>query len=80
MHPSHFAILFLFGATAIHYSVSTKQPHRKVLILGAGLSGIVAGNTLKEQGIDDFLVLEGQDHIGGRIKQVYVFTAYSESL
>jgi len=47
-----------------------KQPHRKVLILGAGLSGIVAGKTLQDNGVDDFLVLEGQDYIGGRIKQV----------
>jgi polyamine oxidase len=51
-------------------SMTQKQPHKKVLILGAGLSGIVAGKTLLDNGIDDFLILEGQDYIGGRIKQV----------
>ena len=39
----------------------------KVLILGAGLSGITAAKTLLENNITDFYVLEGQDYIGGRI-------------
>ncbi|XP_031572601.1 polyamine oxidase 6-like [Actinia tenebrosa] len=49
--------------------VYKRQQHKKVLILGAGLSGIVAGKTLMDNGVDDFLILEGQDYIGGRIKQ-----------
>ena len=43
---------------------------KKVLILGAGSAGITAAKTLYDQGITDFLVLEAQDYIGGRIKQV----------
>ena len=39
----------------------------KVLILGAGLSGITAAKILQENNIIDFYVLEGQDYIGGRI-------------
>ena len=39
----------------------------KVLILGAGLSGINAAKILLENNITDFYVLEGQDYIGGRI-------------
>ena len=39
----------------------------KVLILGAGLSGISAGKILLENNITDFYILEGQDYIGGRI-------------
>lgn len=39
----------------------------KVLILGAGLSGITAAKVLLENDITDFYVLEGQDYIGGRI-------------
>jgi len=42
----------------------------KVLILGAGLSGITAAKTLLENNITDFYVLEGQDYIGGRIHAV----------
>ena len=41
----------------------------KILILGAGVAGIVAAKTLKENGINDFLILEAQDYIGGRFKQ-----------
>ena len=41
-----------------------------VLILGAGAAGISAGKTLYDQGITDHLVLEAQDYIGGRIKQI----------
>ena len=43
---------------------------KKVLILGAGAAGITAAKTLYDQGITDFLVLEAQDYIGGRIKAV----------
>ena len=46
------------------------KTHRtKVLILGAGVAGIVAAKTLEENGIKDFLILEAQDYIGGRFKQ-----------
>ena len=41
----------------------------KVLILGAGVAGIVAAKTLEESGVKDFLILEAQDYIGGRFKQ-----------
>ena len=43
---------------------------KKVLILGARAAGITAAKTLYDQGITDFLVLEAQDYIGGRMKQV----------
>lgn len=41
--------------------------HAKVLILGAGVSGINAAKTLVSEHELDFLILEGEDHIGGRI-------------
>ncbi|XP_078348136.1 uncharacterized protein LOC144633196 [Oculina patagonica] len=47
-------------------SAETKR-EAKVLILGAGLSGITAAKTLLDNNITDFYVLEGQDYIGGRI-------------
>ena len=39
-----------------------------MLVLGAGVAGIFAAAKLKENGIDNFLILEGTDRIGGRIK------------
>ena len=47
-----------------------KSSKHKVLILGAGSAGITAAKTLYDKGIKDFLVLEAQDYIGGRMKQV----------
>jgi cation diffusion facilitator CzcD-associated flavoprotein CzcO len=36
-----------------------------VLVLGAGLSGVLAGIKLKEAGIDTFEILEMGDSVGG---------------
>lgn len=47
----------------------TKIRRTKVLILGAGVAGLVAAKTLQEKEINDFLILEAQDYIGGRFKQ-----------
>ncbi|XP_031553683.1 polyamine oxidase 7-like [Actinia tenebrosa] len=61
-----FVILFpvLVGAEQdFHYDTD-------VLILGAGISGIAAAQTLHKAGIEDFIILEGADRIGGRVKEV----------
>lgn len=39
----------------------------KVLVIGAGAAGIAAASRLIERGIEDVLVLEAKDRIGGRI-------------
>ena len=39
-----------------------------VLILGAGMSGIVAAKTLYENGVKNFTILEARDRIGGRMR------------
>ncbi|XP_046576063.1 polyamine oxidase 7-like isoform X2 [Haliotis rubra] len=44
--------------------------HSKVLILGAGASGLAAAKTLNEKNISDFIVLEGSGRIGGRVRSV----------
>ena len=49
---------------------SPDHERKKVLILGAGSAGITAAKMLYDQGIKDFLVLEAQDYIGGRMKKV----------
>ena len=50
-------------------AAAAPQRRKKVLILGAGAAGITAAKTLHDQGVTDFVVLEGQDYIGGRMKQ-----------
>ena len=37
-----------------------------VLIIGGGLSGLLAGNYLFKYHIDNFLILEARDRVGGR--------------
>ena len=40
----------------------------KVIIVGAGISGLAAGKKLREEhGVEDFVVLEAQDRLGGRV-------------
>ena len=46
------------------------SPDADVLILGAGFSGVAAAKTLFDAGIENFLVLEARDEIGGRVRSV----------
>lgn len=39
----------------------------KVAVLGAGISGITAAQAIAAAGVDDFLILEHNDFIGGRV-------------
>ncbi|KAL1300489.1 hypothetical protein HN51_045139 [Arachis hypogaea] len=40
-----------------------------VIIVGAGISGISASKVLAEKGVDDIIILEASDRIGGRIRK-----------
>lgn len=42
----------------------------KVIIIGAGASGIACAVKLYEKGITDFIILEAENRIGGRIHTV----------
>ncbi|KAG2091612.1 hypothetical protein BD769DRAFT_1679412 [Suillus cothurnatus] len=68
-------VLFYFAAftTALpslpttHYKQrSTKDA--KVLILGGGVAGVIAARTLYHEGIDDFLIIEARNELGGRMQ------------
>ena len=63
-------ISLVFLCSTIVVVAAAPAERKKVLILGAGAAGITAAKTLYDQGITEFLVLEGQDYVGGRIKQV----------
>ena len=44
--------------------------HKKVIIIGAGIAGLSAAKHFNDNGLDDFLVLEARDRIGGRIHTI----------
>ncbi|XP_057248728.1 polyamine oxidase 1 isoform X1 [Beta vulgaris subsp. vulgaris] len=46
---------------------STK--HSSVIIIGAGISGISAAKQLADNGVEDIVILEASDRIGGRIRK-----------
>jgi len=41
-----------------------------VLILGGGVSGIIAARTLGENGITNFRIVEARDELGGRLRSI----------
>ncbi|KAG6844453.1 hypothetical protein H0H87_006873 [Tephrocybe sp. NHM501043] len=46
---------------------NTHANKHKALILGGGVAGIIATRTLHRQGINDFLIIEARDGLGGRL-------------
>ncbi|KAK2751142.1 hypothetical protein FQN57_000217 [Myotisia sp. PD_48] len=68
---------FLLQALSLHASVAYAQERiqdecirTKVAILGAGVAGITAAQALANQSIDDFVIVEYQDRMGGRLLEV----------
>ncbi|KAI4382993.1 hypothetical protein MLD38_008880 [Melastoma candidum] len=47
--------------------IPTPPPRSTAIVVGAGFSGLSAAKVLVERGIDDVLILEASDRIGGRI-------------
>ena len=67
----HLFILLFTGicaatSTGSSNSVSESK-HHKVLILGGGVAGVIAARTLHQNGIDDFLIVDALDGLGGRM-------------
>ncbi|HEY7775515.1 MAG TPA: NAD(P)-binding protein [Kineobactrum sp.] len=44
--------------------MSASPPHQ-VVVIGAGMSGICMGVRLRERGIEDFVILEKSEGVGG---------------
>ncbi|KAK0200982.1 amine oxidase [Desarmillaria ectypa] len=51
----------------------------RVLVLGGGVAGVIAARTLHENGIDNFLIVEARDELGGRMKS-QTFAGYTIEL
>ncbi|KAF7328966.1 Amine oxidase [Mycena venus] len=70
----HVSFRFFLAAATTGLALAPPPPpslaknQTSVLILGGGVSGIIAARTLHEQGIDDFLIIEARDELGGRLR------------
>ncbi|RDB19625.1 Polyamine oxidase [Hypsizygus marmoreus] len=65
-------VKLLLVAICVHGSSGSDDKQAKsdfkVVILGGGVAGIIAARTLHEQGIDDFVIIEARDELGGRLR------------
>ena len=58
-------------ATTLPLARHNTPQHKKdatILILGGGVSGITAAQTLKERNITDFKIIEARNELGGRLQ------------
>ncbi|XP_074658297.1 uncharacterized protein LOC141911215 [Tubulanus polymorphus] len=63
-------LIVLFGfPVALGAKTNEEVPHRaQVLILGAGAAGISAAKYLHDHGVKDFVIIDAENRIGGRVK------------
>lgn len=62
--------IVLFGSFQTSFAKPNEKNLKKVIIVGAGISGLSAANTLLEKGFNNFLILEAHNRIGGRINTI----------
>jgi NADPH-dependent 2,4-dienoyl-CoA reductase/sulfur reductase-like enzyme len=67
--PAEFSFLPLLLASFPGH-VSAKVIETEVVVVGGGISGLAAANTLKDGGFKDITVLEAKETIGGRIRSI----------
>ena len=59
-------LLYVLSAISACIGIERGIQKRRVLILGGGLAGLRVGQTLQNEGMRDFLILEADDKLGGR--------------
>ncbi|XP_039777517.1 polyamine oxidase 1 isoform X2 [Panicum virgatum] len=60
-------IALVVALSLAQYAFLAAAAGPRVIIVGAGMSGISAGKRLSDAGITDLLILEATDHVGGRM-------------
>ncbi|KAI0049732.1 amine oxidase [Auriscalpium vulgare] len=59
------------AASTLQANQTRVQHDAQVLILGGGVSGVIAARSLHEQGIHDFKIVEARDELGGRMRSFH---------
>ena len=62
------ALLAVIASVNCQAQCPAGQMDADVLILGAGMAGLGAAETFSENGIDNFLIIDQRDKIGGRVQ------------
>lgn len=52
------------------FSCCANNMNKKIVIIGAGASGIACGTKLMSNGFRNIVILEGENRIGGRIHTI----------
>ena len=74
LHRQTVMLLYFFCLSLVTPILAVRCPALEsgydadVLILGAGMSGISAAKSLHENGVDDFMIIEAGDRMGGRMR------------
>ncbi|PLB39853.1 amine oxidase [Aspergillus candidus] len=62
--------ILAFSSAVLAVQAQETCERTKVAVLGAGVAGVEAAKSLSDNGVDDFLLVEYQDRIGGRMHDV----------
>ncbi|KZT43340.1 amine oxidase [Sistotremastrum suecicum HHB10207 ss-3] len=70
--PFFFSSWFLLSSPVVSSPLPPFYPAKNasVIIIGAGVTGIIAARTLAQRGVSDFLIVEGREEIGGRLQDI----------
>ena len=60
------------SAWGAHAAYSWLVSHLRVLVVGAGFSGIAMGAQLRRAGVEDFLILDKSDDVGGTLSLIHI--------
>jgi monoamine oxidase len=62
-----FLFLFLLFSVSLYGECRSKVDTYDVIIVGGGVSGLSAADTLRKNGVESILILEAADRVGGRV-------------
>lgn len=60
----------LSGEIKLASAMNSLPQKVRVCVIGAGVAGLGAAQRLAEAGVQDFVVLEAQERVGGRVHTV----------
>ncbi|XP_021918923.1 spermine oxidase-like isoform X2 [Zootermopsis nevadensis] len=72
-------IFAYYGCCIPKTSVLDCRNSCQVVIVGAGIAGLAAAKTLVDNGLGDIIILEAQDHSGGRISSMFLNGGWIET-